>query len=619
MEGDVRLLQQRDPMEFAVRLVIAFLFLPSFAFGQIANAVIANAKVANAYTPAYTAIPVDFLIDFMASGTNLGTLVTLTTATNATRSYVKGPWVYEAGNAPTSNTNMYVWKNSASLPFSYFTDGNSYNLNQTTNCWELTNANYQFLTYQMPIPGPTYSWFFIMKVFESQSSIGYNFCGPEVGGELDWSQWVDDPSTGYWISETIAGGSPHIPAVGMTNIYLYFTGMANTNLGQTLLFMYTNTAADMSGTWGLVGTASNHLVLGPGTGTTLFDIGRMDVHGNVALSKADFIMAGVDTNYAHFPLGPAPWTNAWPPNITGTAVAICPTTAELTWTTDQSANSVINYGTTTAYGSSSTSSSMVRAHDVTISSLTASTTYHYQICSTDGTGLMSCTADSTFTTPSSGNNIALVGSQTFHGGEGNNSSTVVVSTPGNVTSGNDVLVGVTMFQGATPTAGMLTKTAGSATVNAAILDNSQHDSINTLDTAIYRVHVTGSGSLTLTFNSGATPYTVVGGAEFSGLNSSPVSSALNATSSGVAGTTHGFTNDTSCVNGLYFYVAEEFPNANFTRTWSDTVIDHIDTGSGTGTGIIQYKIFSGSPQTVWDKSGTDSEQWIAIAVRYNTQ
>lgn len=537
-------------------------------------------------------------------------MVTPTIATNGERSYVKGPWLYEAGNNPLSITNMFVWTNRAVFPCNFFIDGSSYNLSQTTNCWEITNANYQFISKQMPIPGPDYSWFFIMRVYESQNSVGYNYCGPEVGGELNWCQWVDDPATGYWISETIAGASSHINAVGMTNMYLYFTGIEHTNLGQTLLFLYTNTAADMSGTWGLVGTASNHTVLGAGTGTTLFDIGRMDVHGNVALSKADFIMAGVDTNYAHFPLGPNAWTNAWAPNITSVVATPGSTTCALTWTTDQSADSKVNYGTTSAYGSSTSDSSKVRSHTINLSGLSTSTTYHYNVVSVNGSGLSASTTDATFATSSGANNI--VEAQHWSMGDGNSAATIGSGSK-TVTAGNDIIVGVALFAQISLTSGMLTKTAGTATIGTIFLDKANNDSVATT-VGIYRAHVTGSGTLTFTFNPGSTYYMLGGGAEFSGMASSPLGTPGSNSGSGTTLTTGSVTSNL----GIIWAVGSNNPNNNFTWGATDTVVFSVGTGGSTGTGLIEYKVVNSSPNTLSPNTGADSEAWNIVWAPYSS-
>src|SRR5947209_5631137 len=74
------------------------------------------------------------------------------------------------------------------------------------------------------------------------------------------------------------------------------------------------------------------------------------------------------------------------------------TTATITWTTNTAADSTVNYGTTSAYGSSQHDATAVTSHSVSLSGLTASTTYHYQVQSTNASGTASA-ADFTFTTP----------------------------------------------------------------------------------------------------------------------------------------------------------------------------------------------------------------------------
>src|SRR5690348_14978731 len=57
---------------------------------------------------------------------------------------------------------------------------------------------------------------------------------------------------------------------------------------------------------------------------------------------------------------------------------------QVVWTTDVASNSVVNYGTTTSYGSNTpVDSNMVTSHQITVSSLSAGTTYYFQVQSTD--------------------------------------------------------------------------------------------------------------------------------------------------------------------------------------------------------------------------------------------
>ena len=89
-----------------------------------------------------------------------------------------------------------------------------------------------------------------------------------------------------------------------------------------------------------------------------------------------------------------------PPAIS--AVSSNPTSsssATITWTTTTASNSQVAYGLTNTYGTLSTlGTALVTSHSVTLSGLQASTTYHYQVQSTDSSGNLSTSADFTFTT-----------------------------------------------------------------------------------------------------------------------------------------------------------------------------------------------------------------------------
>src|SRR5690348_18378778 len=73
------------------------------------------------------------------------------------------------------------------------------------------------------------------------------------------------------------------------------------------------------------------------------------------------------------------------------------TTATITWTTNVGATSRVDYGTTNAYGSNISDSSLVTSHSLVLTSLTCNTTYHYQITSVVAAGNSASTSDATFT------------------------------------------------------------------------------------------------------------------------------------------------------------------------------------------------------------------------------
>ncbi len=80
------------------------------------------------------------------------------------------------------------------------------------------------------------------------------------------------------------------------------------------------------------------------------------------------------------------------------AVNITDTSAIITWTTDEPANSLVRYGTSTAYGSTESLAGYVTTHAIQLSGLLEGTTYHFQVTSVDPASNATITTDYTFTT-----------------------------------------------------------------------------------------------------------------------------------------------------------------------------------------------------------------------------
>ncbi len=90
------------------------------------------------------------------------------------------------------------------------------------------------------------------------------------------------------------------------------------------------------------------------------------------------------------------------PAISGMTVSTHPGFATtITWATDEGATSQVEYGTTSGYGSfSSTNTTLGTSHSVTLSGLSDATTYHFRVISQDGAGNTATSGDNTFTTNS---------------------------------------------------------------------------------------------------------------------------------------------------------------------------------------------------------------------------
>jgi len=70
--------------------------------------------------------------------------------------------------------------------------------------------------------------------------------------------------------------------------------------------------------------------------------------------------------------------------------------ATITWTTTLPGDSLVEYGTTTAYGNTAYAAAWVTAHSVVLSGLTSAVLIHYRVAS-QGTGLNAVSADATVT------------------------------------------------------------------------------------------------------------------------------------------------------------------------------------------------------------------------------
>ena len=107
-----------------------------------------------------------------------------------------------------------------------------------------------------------------------------------------------------------------------------------------------------------------------------------------------------------------------------TAASVTSTGATITWTTDEAADSQVEYGLTTAYGSQTTlNTNLVTSHSVPLSGLIASTLYHYLVKSRDASSNLATSGDSTFTT---GTIIVTSGTLTTASAAGPPSSTVSI-------------------------------------------------------------------------------------------------------------------------------------------------------------------------------------------------
>jgi len=100
------------------------------------------------------------------------------------------------------------------------------------------------------------------------------------------------------------------------------------------------------------------------------------------------------------PATPPPARDTIAPVISSiSASPITTTGATISWTTDESADTQIDYGLTTSYGSQSPlDSTLQTSHSVVLNSLQLGTTYHYRVKSKDQAGNLATSGDQMFAT-----------------------------------------------------------------------------------------------------------------------------------------------------------------------------------------------------------------------------
>ncbi len=213
---------------------------------------------------------------------------------------------------------------------------------------------------------------------------------------------------------------------------------------------------------------------GLNSGTTYhFRVKSKDANGNLAVS-ADFSFA---TTAA---------ADTTPPLITG--VAANNTTSSSTavnWATDENADSQVEYGTTSSYGSSTPMNlSLIKTHQHSVSGLAANTMYHFRVRSRDAAGNLAISDDRTFATPAGSNDNppALF----------NINVTMITSRGATIAWATDVPSDTQILYDTTPDCGLKTRLARALTIR----HEQNLNSLRASTTYYYRVQSRNSaGSL----------------------------------------------------------------------------------------------------------------------------
>ena len=180
----------------------------------------------------------------------------------------------------------------------------------------------------------------------------------------------------------------------------------------------------------------NQTAIGTGTLATIrFSIAAGTPAGNIAIGIAnimgttpDAIPVTVDGIGGSIAVS-VPADNT-PPVITGvSAGSITTSSAVVRWTTNEVADTQVEYGPTTSYGKTTTlASSRVTEHSQTLSGLTLKTTYNYRVKSRDAAGNLAVSGNFTFTTAATADTTAPVISGVRASGITSTSATVAWAT-----------------------------------------------------------------------------------------------------------------------------------------------------------------------------------------------
>ena len=106
--------------------------------------------------------------------------------------------------------------------------------------------------------------------------------------------------------------------------------------------------------------------------------------------------------------------NVTPPVISNVQAVVTDTTATISWTTDEPATSVVNYGLSAGYGSSESDPALVTSHSITLANLTPGVQYHFLVSSADASSNSAVDTDRTFTTNAGSSSPSGIVSDAFN-------------------------------------------------------------------------------------------------------------------------------------------------------------------------------------------------------------
>jgi len=179
---------------------------------------------------------------------------------------------------------------------------------------------------------------------------------------------------------------------------------------------------------------------------------------NRALSTSEALQVNSSDPYSYM----APPTVTQPAISNASAGSVTATSAIVSWTTNVPADSQVQYGPTTGYGSlTPIDGTLVTSHSVLMTGLTPGTLYHFQTVSNDSTGAMTASVDGTFATAPAPTVTSVTPAP---GATGISQLTTVTATFNGAMNGSSINASTVLLQaGATPVAATVAYNSGTRT------------------------------------------------------------------------------------------------------------------------------------------------------------
>lgn len=313
-----------------------------------------------------------------------------------------------------------------------------------------------------------------------------------------------------------------------------------------------------------------------------------------------------------------------PPTITRQIISN-PHGAEITWWSDELAKGAVAYGLTSSYGSSTPmDTDFATTHYATITGLTPSTEYHYEIRGWDAAGNQGTTGELTFTTPAEGSQtVAPTITNVVVSNIGTSTATVTWMT--DLASNSQVLYGTTTALGASTTVDSNYVTSHSVMLTGLTPNTVYHFKVRSLNNygttdstdytfttsntstnqmpVISNIDVNGvcATGATITWNSDISAMQQVMYGTTSGLGSTTV---MNTTGS----TAHSVTLTNLIGNTVYHYVVSSV-NGSSTATSTDHTFTTNGTTCGSADNTTLHVTGIDSISTIASPTNSFSDGW----------